>query len=138
RLFFSLDLDLVLRPQQQVFGVPFLHRQQTDPIAYPSAGLDRRDEAHALETVVERLLDTRGPDENIERRGSQQRQGEKAVRDGTAVRTFAARAFDVDVKPRVIAGARRELVDASLIDRDPFGNAELATHERPAVHEIEC
>src|SRR5262245_13250006 len=137
RLFFGLDLDLVVSPQQQVFGAPFFHRQQTDSIAHPSAGLDRRDEAHALEAVVERALDTRGPDEDIERRGGQQGQGEKAVRDGTAIGTFAARAFDVDVKPLVVARAGRELVNASLVDRDPLGNAELAAHERSDVRETE-
>ena len=131
RLFFSLDLDLVLRPQQQMFGAPLLHRQQTDPIAHPSAGLHRRDEAHAFQAVVERLLDTRGPDEDIERGRGQQRQGKKAVRDGTAIGTFAARAFDVDVKPLVVARARRELVDHGLVDGDPMGSAEILAYEIP-------
>src|SRR5262249_15050975 len=81
--------------------------------------------------------DRRGTEEDRERRGGKWGQGEKAGGDGTAIGTFAARAFDVDVKPLVVARARRELVDASLVDCDPFGNAELAAHERSNVRETE-
>src|SRR5262249_21599088 len=91
----------------------------------------------AVGAVVEGVLDPGGGDEDIGRGGGKQGKGEKAVRDGAAIGTFAARAFDVDVKPLVVARARRELVDASLVDRDPFGNAELAAHERSDVRETE-
>src|SRR5215468_7974691 len=137
RLVFSLDLDLVVGPQQQVLWTSFLDRQQRDSIAYPRAGLDRRDEAHALEPIVEGLLDPRGANEDLERRRGNQGQTQIAVRDGSAVGTFAARPFDIDVKPLVVARARREPVDTFLVDRDPFGYAELATHKRRAVLEAE-
>src|SRR5262249_59684460 len=60
------------------------------------------------------------------------------VRDGSPVRAFATRPFDIDVEPLVVAGASSELIDAFLIDRDPFGNTQLAAHERRAVFEAEC
>src|SRR5262249_25380166 len=87
RLFFCLDLHLVARRQRRASGALSFPGRQPDSVAPPGAGLDGGYEAHALEAVVEGVLDTRGPDEDIERRGGQQGQGEKAVRDGTAVGT---------------------------------------------------
>ena len=51
------------------------------------------------------------------------------MRDRAAVRTFAPRAFDVDVDPLAVARAFGELVDPLLVDDDPVGDADFASRE---------
>jgi hypothetical protein len=55
----------------------------------------------------------------------QQRQREKAVRDGAAVGRFAPGPLRVDVDPLWIDDGARELVDALLADLEPGRNADL-------------
>src|SRR5262249_37907858 len=61
--------------------------------------------------------------------GRDQRQGQITMRDRAAERTFTFGALDVDMDPLAIAGAGRECIDAVLIERDPFGRAELTAGE---------
>src|SRR5215831_13441846 len=91
--------------------------------------LSRRNEADLVQSVIEPGRRVRRYHAEIHDHGRDQRQGQITMRDRTAERTFTFGALDVDMDPLAIAGAGRERVDAILVDRDPFGRAELMAGE---------
>src|SRR5215467_8303397 len=88
-----------------------------------------RNEADLVQTVIESGRRVRWYHAELHDHGRDQRQGQITMRDRAAERTFTFGALDIDMDPLAIAGAGRERVDAILVDRDPFGGAELTAGE---------
>src|SRR4029077_9866706 len=88
-------------------------------------GLDLRDEAQAIEPIIERhceIGDLRMVGRSMP---SHQRQSQESVRDGGTDRQLALRALDVHMNELMIVGALGKFIDAILIDGEPFGRSEL-------------
>ena len=59
-----------------------------------------------------------------------QRQQQEAVRQRTRERRLARHALRIDMDELVVPGAVGELVDARLVDGDPFGGREFPAYQR--------
>jgi hypothetical protein len=79
---FAFDLDRGLGSQQGPALALVLRGEQLDAIAYAGTGLERRDEAHAVEAVIQRLADPGRFDDDLECAWRQHRQCQVAVHDG--------------------------------------------------------
>src|SRR5215472_4969074 len=137
RLGFAFDLDGVLGGQEHPPLALVLRGEQLDPIADAGTGLDRHDKTHAVEAVVQRLVDAGRLYDNLECGWRQHRKRQVAVRDGGPEQAVTLGALDIDMDPLVIRGAFGELVDALLVYRDPAGYPELLSDERLTVGETE-
>ncbi|MCY1554043.1 hypothetical protein D9M68_905860 [compost metagenome] len=95
--------------------------------AHLGIDLDRLDEAHAVQAVVDRHFQALRHDHDVFHQQWDQRQREEAVGDGGAERRQLG-FFWIDVDELVIASALGELVDAFLVDGQPVGASKLLAY----------
>ncbi|MNF83802.1 hypothetical protein D3C84_661340 [compost metagenome] len=97
---------------------------QIDLEAHFRIDLDRLDETHAVEAVIDHHLQAFRQDEDVFHQFRDQRQRQETVGNGAA--KWRLRGFDrVDVNELIITGGFGEQVDAFLIDGEPFGTSEF-------------
>jgi hypothetical protein len=99
--------------------------------------LDRREEAHLVESVVERCPSVGRDSSDLHLQGSDERERQVAVGDRGAIWALARCALDIDVNPLPVAAALGELVDARLIDRDPARDAEFLSDKSRKIRQSE-
>ena len=102
----------------------FLDIGEGEDAAHAGADRDRGEEADIVEAVIDRHLQVRRHQHDVERHAAEQRQGQEAMRDRAAEHGLGGR-FRVDMDELPVLGHVGEGVDPRLVDGDPVGRADL-------------
>src|SRR6476620_8321058 len=118
------DLDRHSVTQQPLPRRFLLDRVKREAPTNPFARLHRRQETHAVETVIDGQFDTFRDQHGVCSHPRQQRQGQEAMGDGAAELRLR-RCFGIDVDELMVVGRVGKLVDPCLIDAEPGGHTHL-------------
>src|SRR5207302_8837816 len=123
RLARALALDHRVPGDLHAVAVELLVLREREARAYARAAWHRRGEAHAVEPVVDAHAPVAEGKGHL-RQVREQRQREKAVRDGAA-EGRGLRAAAIDMDPLEVLDRLGEAIDALLRDLDPGRNRDL-------------